>query len=223
MSERYERNMGRLVELKPGGSQDVLDLQWRDEVARVICVTLVGSAAKKGLVFNPAACVAFVQWGAGEAEAEAEIDYGVGGVVFTLPASSIRIKAAYDTNTGATVSTNPTVLIGAFACVGSGDRHSRLTRTRYVDAAIAAAGTMLFEVPAFAKAVRVMAGDSASRAYSLDFFGDVTPGPIYTVHVPAGVDAPLFDLAPDVVSVRFTNTGGSAIPKGTRAIFELGI
>ena len=43
-------------------------------------------------------CVALVQWGAGEAEAEAEIDFGVGGVVFTLPASSIRITAEYEGN-----------------------------------------------------------------------------------------------------------------------------
>src|SRR5438132_549152 len=107
MRDRYERNAGRIVELEPGGSQDVLDLQWKDEVARVICVTLVGPPAKTGLLFNPASCVAFVQWGAGDAVAEAEIDYGVGGVVFTVPASSIRITAHYEKNAGATVSTNP--------------------------------------------------------------------------------------------------------------------
>ena len=42
MRERYERNPGRLVELSVGGSQDVLDLRWRDEIAHVVCVTLVG-------------------------------------------------------------------------------------------------------------------------------------------------------------------------------------
>src|ERR1043165_4561293 len=91
MLGRYERNPGRIAELRPGDSRDVLDLQWKDHVAHVICVTLIGPP--EGL---PAGCVALVQWGAGEAEAEAEIDVGVGGVVFTVPASSIRVTARCD-------------------------------------------------------------------------------------------------------------------------------
>src|SRR6185295_15784758 len=96
MRGRYERNPGRTVELAPGNSLDILDLRWRDEIAHVICVTLIGPPALSAEQVNAAACVALVQWGAGEAEAEAEIDFGVGGVVFTLPASSIRITAVYE-------------------------------------------------------------------------------------------------------------------------------
>src|SRR6185369_13700726 len=99
MHGRYERNPGRIAELRPGDSRDVLDLQWKDYVAQVICLTLIGPP--EGL---PAGCVALVQWGAGEAEAEAEIDLGVGGVVFTLPASSIRITAEYEGNLSASES-----------------------------------------------------------------------------------------------------------------------
>ena len=104
MRGRYERNPGRTVELNVGGSQDVLDLQWRDEIAHVICVTLIGPPAISAGQVNAAACVALVQWGAGEAEAEAEIDFGVGGVIFTLPASSIRITAEYEANLSASES-----------------------------------------------------------------------------------------------------------------------
>src|SRR3954470_18908545 len=129
MRGRYERNPGRTVELNVGGSQDVLDLQWRDEIAHVICVTLIGPPATSAGQVNAAACVALVQWGAGEAEAEAEIDFGVGGVVFTLPASSIRITAEYEA-TFVTGESDPVVQIGAFASVGSGARQTRLTRTR---------------------------------------------------------------------------------------------
>ena len=42
MHGRYERNPGRIAELRPGDSRDVLDLQWKDYVAQVICVTLIG-------------------------------------------------------------------------------------------------------------------------------------------------------------------------------------
>src|SRR3954469_22554131 len=125
MLGRYERNPGRIAELRPGDSRDVLDLQWKDYVAQVICVTLIGPP--EGL---PAGCVALVQWGAGEAEAEAEIDLGVGGVVFTVPASAIRVTAEYEGNFSGSESP-PSVRVGAFASVGSGDRVSQLTRTRF--------------------------------------------------------------------------------------------
>ena len=111
MRGRYERNPGRIVELSVGNSQDVLDLRWTDEIAHVICVTLIGPPAFGATQVNAAACVALVQWGAGEAEAEAEIDFGVGGVVFTLPASSIRITAEYEANLSASESP-PSVSVG---------------------------------------------------------------------------------------------------------------
>src|SRR6185312_11580947 len=152
MRGRYERNPGRTVELNVGGSQDILDLQWRDEIAHVICVTLIGPPAFGASQVNAASCVALVQWGAGDAEAEAEIDFGVGGVVFTLPASSIRITAEYEYNFSATESPQP-IRVGAFASVGSGARQTRLTRTRFVGAAVPAGGTTTFEVPLFAKAL----------------------------------------------------------------------
>src|SRR5579871_4398861 len=129
MHGRYERNPGRIIQLSPGDSRDLLDLQWEDEIARVICVTLVGPPASNQGVANAAVCVALVQGGAGEAVAEAEIDFGVGGVVFTVPASSIRITAEYEA-TFAGGERSPTVQVGAFASVGSGNRYSRLTRTR---------------------------------------------------------------------------------------------
>ena len=130
MNGRYERNPGRIVELSPGGSQDLLDIQWKDEIAHVICVTLVGPPAETAGDANAAVVVAHVQWGAGEAEAEAEIDFGVGGVVFTLPASSIRITADYEA-TFASGERDPVVRVGAFASVGSGARQTQLTRTRF--------------------------------------------------------------------------------------------
>ena len=46
MRERYERNPGRIVELNVGGSQDVLDLRWRDEIAHVIGYLLSDAARK---------------------------------------------------------------------------------------------------------------------------------------------------------------------------------
>lgn len=222
MRERYERNPGRLVELSVGGSQDVLDLQWRDEIAHVICVTLVGPPRASAGAINAAACVALVQWGSGEAEAEAEIDFGLGGVVFTVPASSIRITAEYEGNLSGSESPPP-VRIGAFASVGSGGRTSRLTRTRYQSATVDPAASVDFEVPPFAKAVRVLAGDQATRALQLDFFSDISQPPIYSVPVPAGAESPVVDLSPDITSVRMTNTGTAALPMGARAIFELGI
>src|SRR5258708_39947826 len=149
MHDRYERNPGRLVELSVGGSQDVLDLQWRDEIAHVICVTLVGPPRASAGTVNAAACVAFVQWGAGEAEAEAEIDFGLGGVVFTLPASAIRITAAYEENFSGAESPPP-VRVGAFASVGSGGRTSRLTRTRFQGPSVDPTAAVSFEVPPFA-------------------------------------------------------------------------
>src|SRR5260221_13730433 len=130
MRGRYERNPGRIVELTLGGSQDVLDLRWHDEIAHIICVTLVGPPRDNADVVNGAVCVALVQWGAGEAEAEAEIDFGVGGGVFTLPTSSIRITAVYEDNFSGAESPPP-VRVGAFASVGSGARTTPLTRTRF--------------------------------------------------------------------------------------------
>jgi len=223
MGDRYERNPGRQVDLKPGASRDVLDLQWKDEVARVICVTLIGPSAVGPNGANAAVCVAHVEWGAGEAQAEAEIDFGVGGVVFTVPASSIRIKAEYETTLAGNERT-PEVKVGAFASVGSGARRTRLTRTRIDGAQIDPAGTAAFEVPPFARAVRILAGDQATRAFRLDFFSDPTaPPPAYSVEVPAGAPAPLVDLAPDITSVLLTNTGAAALTAGARALFELGI
>lgn len=223
MRDRYERNPGRIVELNPGDSRDVLDLRWKDEIARVICVTLVGPPATGPGGANAAVCVAHIQWGAGEAEAEAEIDFGVGGVVFTLPASSIRINAAYEA-TFATGERVPTVLVGAFASVGSGARRTRLTRTRIDPNQIDPGASTPFEVPPFARALRVMAGDQATRALRLDFFSD--PGssaPAYSVEIPAGAAAPSVDLAPDITAVLLTNTGVPALLTGARALFELGI
>ena len=222
MRGRYERNPGRIVELAPGSAQDVLDLRWRDEIAHVICVTLVGPPRASADVINAAACVAQVQWGAGEAEAEAEIDFGVGGVVFTLPASSIRIRAAYEGSFSGSESP-PSVRVGAFASVGSGARLSQLTRTRFEGSSVDPAASVDFEVPPFAKAVRVLAGDQAARALRLEFFSDTSIGPIYAVPVPAGAESPLVDLSPDITTVRMTNTGGAALPAGARAIFALGI
>jgi len=223
MGARYERNPGRIVELSVGGSQDVLDLQWKDEIAHVICVTLIGPPAVSGGAANAVSCVAFVQWGAGEAEAEAEIDVGIGGVVFTLPASSIRITAEYEGNFTSSESPQP-IRVGAFASVGSGARQTKLTRTRFIGASIPPAGTTTFEVPPFAKALRVLGGDEAARALRLDFFGDLAaPTPLYSVEVPAGAPSPLTDLAPDVTAVVLTNTGAAALAAGVRAVFELGI
>jgi len=222
MRDRYERNPGRIVDLAPGGSQDVLDLCWRDEIAHVICVTLIGPPASSAGQVNAAACVALVQWGAGEAEAEAEIDFGVGGVVFTLPASSIRITAVYEGNFAATESP-PSVRVGAFASVGSGGRMSKLTRTRFQSGPIDPAQEVSFEVPPFGKAVRVLAGDQGTRALRLDFFSDEGLDPVYSIPVPAGAEAPLVDLSPEIISVVMVNTGADAIPAGARAIFELGI
>lgn len=223
MQGRYERNPGRIVELSPGDSRDLLDLQWEDEIARVICVTLIGPPASGQNGANAAVCVALVQWGAGEAEAEAEIDFGVGGVVFTVPASSIRITADYEA-TFAGGERTPTVRVGAFASVGGGDRRSRLTRTLIDPSQIDAGGSTAFEVPPFARAVRVLAGDQATRALRLDFFPDptVTP-PAYSVEMLAGAPAPSVDLTPDITSVLLTNTGPDALPVGARAVFELGI
>jgi hypothetical protein len=222
MRGRYERNPGRIVELGVGGSQDILDLRWRDEIAHVICVTLIGPPAFGATQVNAAACVALVQWGAGEAEAEAEIDFGVGGVVFTLPASSIRITAEYEANLSASESP-PAVRVGAFASVGSGDRRSRLTRTRFHGSSVDPAVTVEFDVPPFGKAVRVLGGDQATRALQLDFFSDTAQPPIYSVPVPSGAASPLVDLSPDITTVRMTNVGAAALPAGARAIFELGI
>ena len=78
-------------------------------------------------------------------------------------------------------------------------------------------------MPPFAKAVRVLGGDQATRALQLDFFSDTGQPPIYSVPVPAGAESPLVDLSPDITSVRMTNTGAAALPAGARAIFELGI
>jgi|SRR6266700_2944254 len=222
MRERYERNPGRLVELSVGGSQDVLDLQWRDEIAHVICVTLVGPPRASAGGIIAAACVALVQWGAGEAEAEAEIDFGLGGVVFTVPASSIRITAEYEGNLSGAESPSP-VRIGAFASVGSGARTSRLTRTRFQSATVDSGAAVDFEVPPFAKAVRVLGGDQTTRALRLDFFSDTSQPAIYSVPVPAGGESPLVDLSPDITSVRMTNTGAAPLIMGARAIFELAI
>ena len=222
MRDRYARNPGRTVELAPGGSQDVLDLRWRDEIAHVICVTLIGPPATSAGQVNAAACVALVQWGAGEAEAEAEIDFGVGGVVFTVPASSIRITAVYE-GTFVAGETPPSVRVGAFASVGSGGRMSKLTRTRFASGPIDPAQEASFEVPPFAKAVRVFAGDQATRAFRLDFFSDEALDPIYSIPVPAGAEAPLVDLSPEITSVILANTGAAALAAGARAIFELGI
>ncbi|HVV51406.1 MAG TPA: hypothetical protein VHO06_17175 [Polyangia bacterium] len=223
MGARYERNPGRIVELAVGSSQDVLDLQWKDEIAHVICVTLIGPPAVSGGAANAVSCVAFVQWGAGEAEAEAEIDFGIGGVVFTVPASSIRITAEYEGNFADTESPQP-IRVGAFASVGSGARHTKLTRTRFVGDSIPPAGTTTFEVPPFAKALRVLGGDESSRSLQLDFFSDLAaPTPLYSVEVAAGAPSPLIDLAPDITSVVLTNTGGSALSAGVRGVFELGI
>jgi hypothetical protein len=223
MSARYERNPGRIVELAVGSSQDVLDLQWKDEIAHVICVTLIGPPAVSGGAPNAVSCVAFVQWGAGEAEAEAEIDFGIGGVVFTLPASSIRITAEYEGNFAQGESPQP-IRVGAFASVGSGARQTKLTRTRFVSASIPPAGTATFEVPPFAKALRVLGGDDASRSLQIDFFSDLAaPTPLYSVEVSAGAPSPLVDLAPDITSVVLTNTGAGALDAGVRGVFELGI
>lgn len=223
MRDRFLRNPGRLVELRVGDSKDVLDLRWKDELAQVICVTLVGPPANDGEETVAAACVAEVEWGAGEAEAHAEIDFGVGGVVFTLPTSSIRITAIYEGNFAATESP-PLVRIGAFASVGSGARMSRLTRTRFRASPLDRAQAVDFEVPPFAKAVRVLGGDQTARALRVDFFSDVgAPGPLYSVPIPAGAASPLIDLAPDITSVRIANTGAAALPAGLRALFELGI
>ena len=217
----FERNPGRVVELSPGEARDVLDLQWRDDVARVICVTLIGPRATIGGVANPTECVALVQWGAGEAEAEAEIDFGVGGVTFTLPASSIRITAKLEA-IESPAEVPPPVRVGAFASVGSGGRTSQLTRTRFLDVPLAVAASAGFEVPPYAKALRVLAGDQATRAFRLDFVADPTLPPLYSIEVLAGTETPLVDLAPDVTSVAITNTGQAAIGT-TRAIFSLGI
>jgi hypothetical protein len=223
MATRYERNAGRIVELTVGSSQDVLDLQWKDEIAHVICVTLVGAPAVSGGSPNPVSCVAFVQWGAGEAEAEAEIDFGIGGVVFTLPASSIRITAEYEDNFNATESAQP-IRVGAFASVGSGARQTKLTRTRFVGSVVQPGGTTTFEVPRFAKALRVLGGDEAARALRLDFFNDLAaPAPVYSIQVPVGAPSPLTDLAPDITAVVLTNTGGGPLAAGVRGVFELGI
>jgi hypothetical protein len=222
MRDRYARNPGRIVELAPGGSQDLLDLRWRDEIAHVICVTLIGPRATSANQVNAAACVALVQWGAGEAEAEAEIDFGVGGVTFTVPASSIRITAAYEGNFADTESP-PSVRLGAFASVGSGGRMSKLTRTRFQGGPIDPAATVAFEVPPFAKAVRVLGGDQATRALRLDFHSDPAFGPTYSIPVPAGAESPLVDLSPEITAIILTNTGAAALEFGARAIFQLGI
>jgi hypothetical protein len=223
MGTRYDRNAGRIVELTVGSSQDLLDLQWKDEIAHVICVTLVGPPAVSGGAPNPVSCVAFVQWGAGEAEAEAEIDFGIGGVVFTVPASSIRITAEYEGNFGATESPQP-IRVGAFASVGSGARRTKLTRTRFVGDSIPSGGTTTFEVPPFAKALRVLGGDETSRALRLDFFSDLAAAtPLYSIAVPAGAPSPLTDLAPDITAVVLTNTGAGALENGVRGVFELGM
>jgi hypothetical protein len=223
MHGRYERNPGRIAELSPGGSQDLLDIQWKDEIAHVICVTLVGPPAQTAGDANAAVVVAHVQWGAGESEAEAEIDFGVGGVVFTLPASSIRITAEYEA-TFASGERAPVVRVGAFASVGSGARQTRLTRTIFETDPIPAAAQASFEVPPFARAVRVLAGDEATRSFRLDFFSDVAlPNPAYSVEVAPGAPAPLVDLAPDITTVVMTNTAAAPLPQGARAVFELGI
>jgi len=147
----------------------------------------------------------------------------VGGVVFTLPASSIRINAAYEA-TFASGERVPTVLIGAFASVGSGARRTRLTRTRIDPNQIDPGASTSFEVPPFARALRVLAGDQATRALRLDFFSDATGSvPAYSVEIPAGAAAPSVDLAPDITSILLTNTGVPALLTGARALFELGI
>jgi hypothetical protein len=223
MKDRYERNPGRIVELSPGGSQDLLDLQWKDEIAHVICVTLVGPPAATAGNANAAVVVAHVQWGAGEAEAEAEIDFGVGGVVFTLPASSIRITAEYEATFAANEGA-PVVRVGAFASVGSGARQTRLTRTKFEPDTIPAGSSTTFDVPLFARALRVLAGDEATRSFRLDFFSDAAlPNPAYSIEVAAGAPAPLVDLAPDITSVLMTNSGAADLTEGARAVFELGI
>jgi hypothetical protein len=223
MSDRYERNPGRIVELSPGGSQDLLDLLWKDELARVICVTLVGPPAQTAGEANAVVVVAHVRWGAGEAEAEADIDFGVGGVVFTLPASAIRITAEYEANF-AFGERDPVVRVGAFASIGSGARQTRLTRTIFEREPIAPAAQASFEVPPFARAVRVLAGDQATRSYGLDFFSDIaSPNPAYSIEVAAGAPAPLTDLTPDITTVVMTNNGASSLDEGARAVFELGI
>ena len=142
--------------------------------------------------------------------------------MFALPASSIRITAVYEANFSGSESP-PSVRVGAFASVGSGDRVSQLTRTRFQGSSVDPAASVDFEVPPFAKAVRVLGGDQATRALQLEFFSDTTVAAIYAVPVPAGAESPLVDLSPDITTVRLTNTGAAALPAGARAIFQLGI
>ena len=79
-------------------------------------------------------------------------------------------------------------------------------------------------MPPFARGVRVLAGDEATRSYRLDFFPDVgNPTPAYSVEVAAGAAAPLVDLTPDITTVVMTNTGAAQLDEGARAIFALGI
>jgi hypothetical protein len=223
MNDRYARNPGRIVELSPGESRDILDLRWKDEIARVICLTLVGPPAFGPGGANAAVVVADIQWGAGEAEAEAEIDFGVGGVVFTLPASSLRVRAHYE-GTLAGNERAPAVRVGAFASVGSGDRQARLTRTLLELDPIPPGATASFEVPAFARGLRVLTGDEANRSYRVDLFDDpASPPPAYSVSVPAGVAAPPIYLSPDITVAVLTNTGPATLSTGARALFELGI
>ena len=158
-----------------------------------------------------------------------------GGVLFSVPGTSLRIDARNDANLIANAG-NGNVAIGvaangtpsATASIGLGNRAggTQLTRTIYGTYApgggLPATNIVNIQIPAFAKRFTIFRSSTVVgpiQVEMIDFNGSVVDGPY---NLAAGATSPTFLLTPSVLEVAIANGGGAPL-QVVGCIFELGL
>ncbi len=192
-----------------------------------------------GVGFGP--LVGLAKWGAGNSgEQLAEFDVGInslvqvqgGGTLLTVVGDYLEIQVrndgsviprAGDQALGAQNQDAPT----AGATIGMGNRpgSAPLTLTKWAAfnpaGGLAALGTALVTVPAFAKSFRVFRAD-ATQPISIQVFQDGVQSMDGPYNVAANVPAPELPLGSTAARVVITNTGAAALT-AVGAVFTLGL
>lgn len=156
-----------------------------------------------------------IRWGAGGIMHTVEIDVGAGAMA-TVLAETLLAEAG---NEGTSAPVQVAASAGALPRPGP----SRATRTRYIDAAIAAAGSSNVTVPDFANDITLQRVPN-SASYRLQLYGRTNAGLVGTlrseIRVAAAEEAPQhIPLGGDIRIVQILNDGVQI--DAARAIFGL--
>ena len=221
MGERLQnvRRRGGSNTVAPGTKETVLDYSicGRDEDNATFNILLVNNIEKTGILERNIRPIAEISIGCGGVGVNFECDY-LNGQSVNGSGNAVRVVGRNERSD--TPAQDRSVDLGAYLSYGATTRNQQLTRSFFVDNAMANLDFLDFRVPAFAGQVQFHRTPFA-RTFRIQCMDGVL-SIVYQVDIAASAIMAPLQLAIDVFTIRLINIDAQAIDKG-RMVFLLNL